>query len=69
MSNIYKNLGLLTYVGLMMILPVIGGILLGQFIDKRFDTGNIFLFVFIIIGVVTSFLNLYRIAMGSQKRK
>jgi len=61
--KMYENLAYLTHIGFMMIVPIFTGLLFGKFIDDVFGTGNLFLFIFIGVGVVTAFLNLYRIAM------
>jgi ATP synthase protein I len=69
MSNMYKNLALVSYIGISMTLPILGGLFLGKFLDDKFNSGNLFLLGFIIIGVIISFLNLYKIAMGATRRK
>ena len=68
--KIYENLALITQIGLIMIVPILLSIFIGKFIDDKLGTGNIFLFIFIIIGVSASFINLYKVAMrGYNKRK
>lgn len=73
MSNkfkIFENLALITQIGLMMIIPILLSLFIGKFLDDKLGTGNIFLFIFIIIGVCASFINLYKVAMrGYNKRK
>ncbi|SKC56398.1 AtpZ/AtpI family protein [Maledivibacter halophilus] len=68
--TMYENLIFLTQIGLMMALPIVICVLLGNYIDNKFGTGNIFLFIFIGLGVASSFLNLYKIMMKIlNKRK
>lgn len=68
--NILENLALITQIGLIMIIPIILSLHIGKFLDDRLGTGNIFLFIFIIIGVCASFINLYKVAIrGYNKRK
>jgi F0F1-type ATP synthase assembly protein I len=57
-----KNLGLLTHVGMIMILPIIGSIMLGNFVDNWLGTGYIFTFIFILLGILSGFLNLLKLA-------
>ncbi|GKX30609.1 hypothetical protein SH1V18_30890 [Vallitalea longa] len=67
--NIMKSLSLLTQIGFLMAIPIIGCILLGSYLDERFDTGIIFLIIFTILGALTAFRNLYVIAMNSSKKR
>jgi len=55
-----KYIGLIIRLGMSMALPVVAGVLAGRYLDGRLGTGNVFLFIFIIIGTLTSFRNLYR---------
>ena len=64
-----QNLALITQVGFIMIIPIIGGVYLGSYLDKRFGTGSLFLFIFIIIGVITAFMNLFKITIRKSKNK
>ncbi len=57
-----KYIGLIIQLGMSMALPVIIGVITGKYLDERLGTGNVFLVVSIIIGVVISFKNLYRYA-------
>ncbi len=66
MSNkfkVYENLAFLTHLGVMMVIPIFAGLYIGKFLDEKFGTGSLFLFIFIGVGVVTAFLNLYKITM------
>lgn len=61
--KMYENLAFLTHIGLMMAIPIFGGVYLGNYLDQKFQTGSIFLLISIGIGVFVAFLNLYKIAM------
>ncbi|SHK11241.1 Putative F0F1-ATPase subunit Ca2+/Mg2+ transporter [Caminicella sporogenes DSM 14501] len=67
--RMYENLAFLTYIGIMMVTPIFGGVVIGKFLDDKFGTGNVFLFIFVIIGVLSSFTSLYKITMKMNKRK
>ncbi|PKM95324.1 MAG: F0F1 ATPase subunit [Firmicutes bacterium HGW-Firmicutes-1] len=54
-----KNLSLLSQVGFLMAIPIIGCILLGSYLDGLLGTNIIFLIVFTILGVMAAFRNLY----------
>lgn len=64
----FKGLALITHIGLQMIIPIFGAVFLGHYIDERLQTGNIFLIVFIILGVMVGFLNVYKLVMHDIKR-
>lgn len=69
-SNILKNLALVSQIGISMIVPILGGILLGAYLDKKLQTGVIFLIVFILAGVGSAFLSLFKIVTKDvNKRK
>lgn len=44
---------------------LLGGGLLGYGLDYVFETSPIFFFIFIILGVITGFYNIYKITMGT----
>lgn len=45
-SNVLKSLSLISQVGISMAVPIIGCMLIGNFIDKAFNTGsNIFNYI------------------------
>ncbi|WIV12185.1 AtpZ/AtpI family protein [Proteiniborus sp. MB09-C3] len=68
-SRVLENLVLVSQIGISMIVPTFGGILLGHFIDQKIGTGVIFLAIFTILGIMSSFLTLYKMTVGTTKRK
>lgn len=64
-----ENLGLITQIGMIMILPIIGGLFLGKWLDEKLNTGNIFLLVMVILGVIIAFLNLFRYTMRDIEKR
>ncbi|SDY67356.1 Putative F0F1-ATPase subunit Ca2+/Mg2+ transporter [Proteiniborus ethanoligenes] len=68
-SKILENLALVSQIGISMLVPILGGILLGNFIDKKLGTGVIFLLTFCVLGIISSFVTLFNIAVGRNKRK
>ncbi|ABR46574.1 conserved hypothetical protein [Alkaliphilus metalliredigens QYMF] len=67
--HVMENLSLLSFIGISMIVPIIGGLYIGRWIDARFNTQPIFLFVFIIMGVIVSFMNLFKVAAKDIEQK
>lgn len=68
-SKVLENLVLVSQVGISMLVPILGGILLGNLIDRKLGTGIIFLLVFTVLGIISSFLTLFKITVGSNKGK
>ena len=46
-------------IGIAMVLMVFGGLFFGLYLDRKLDTGNTFTFVFLVIGLVAGFRNIY----------
>jgi len=61
--KMYENLSLISQIGIMMVIPIIGGLWLGNFLDEKFNTSPLFLLSLIAIGAISSFYNLYRFAV------
>ena len=40
-------------VGIAMVLAIFGCLLIGVYLDRKFDTGSVFTFIFLLIGIVT----------------
>lgn len=68
-SKILENLVLISQIGISMLVPILGGALLGNWIDKKVGTGIIFFVIFIILGIISAFMTLFKITAGSSKRK
>ncbi|SCY87547.1 AtpZ/AtpI family protein [Alkaliphilus peptidifermentans] len=71
-GHMFENLALISYIGISMIVPIIGGVYLGRWIDSRLNSQPIFLFVLIIMGVIVAFMNLFKVAtkdIDKKKRK
>jgi F0F1-type ATP synthase assembly protein I len=65
----YENLGLITQIGMIMIIPIFAGLFGGKWLDEQLKTGKFFLLVGIILGVIIAFLNLYRYTMKDIKKR
>lgn len=65
-----ENLALITYLGVAMIVPIGLTLFAGRWLDEKLGTGPLFLFIFVVIGVLTAFRNLYMIGTRDlPKRK
>jgi ATP synthase protein I len=55
------QMALASSIGIAMILAVVGCLLIGVYLDNRFDSGNVFKVVFLFIGLGAGFRNLYNL--------
>ena len=46
-------------IGIAMIMAIFGCLLLGVYLDKKFDSGHVFTVIFLFIGIAAGFRNLY----------
>jgi len=46
-------------IGFAMVLAIFACLALGVYLDRKFDSGNVFTFIFLIIGIAAGFRNLY----------
>lgn len=67
--KIFQNLVLVSQIGIMMIVPIVMGLFIGKFLDQKLGSGNVFLFIFLVIGVGAAFVNLYKVGMRDHKKK
>lgn len=67
--SIFKNLSLLSYIGIMMTLPILAAVYIGNILDEKLGTNHVFMLFCIILGVGASFLNVYKIVMKDIKKK
>lgn len=68
-GKMLENLALISHVGISMIIPIGVSIYIGRQIDLYFGTEPIFLFVFIVIGVISAFTSLFRLTSKDIKSK
>ncbi len=66
-NSILQNLALVSQIGIIMVIPIVAGVYAGGFVDKHFKTQGVFLIIFILLGVGTSFRNVYTIFMQKIK--
>jgi len=66
--QIFKNLALVTQIGLIFVISILFSIYLGNIIDGVFNTNNIFKIIFILIGVISGFVSVYKIIMKSIEK-
>ena len=68
-KNFLKNIALISQIGFSMITPILLGVYIGQFIDKKAGTKGIFTIVLILIGVGGGFVNLFKLTGGFKGKE
>ena len=46
-------------IGIAMVIGIIGCLLLGVYLDRKFDSGHVFSVIFLFIGIAAGFRNIY----------
>ena len=70
--GMYNNLLYISQIGIMMITPVLGGVVIGNYLSEKMGGNKLPFFICLIIGVLSSFYELYRFSMKyveKMKRK
>lgn len=66
-ANILKALGLITQIGISMMIPIALCLFLGQYLDEKLGTSPWLLIIFIVLGVLAAFRNLYMLTISFTK--
>lgn len=59
--SIYENLAYISQIGIMMMVPIAGGVMFGRWLDERMGTNGQMLLVGVILGVIVAFLELFKL--------
>lgn len=59
-----KYLALISQLGLMMVIPIFLCLFIGIWLDKKIGTNGLFVIIFLIIGVLAAFRNLFVIVLS-----
>lgn len=66
--NTFKNLALISQLGISAVTPMILGVLLGMYIDEKFGTKGVFSIILLILGAGAGMLNMFKMAMPKEKK-
>ncbi len=67
--GVFTNLALVSQIGISMVVPIGIGLYIGKWLDGKLGTAPIFLFVFIIMGVISAFMNLFKLTQTQTEKK
>lgn len=51
-----------------MLVPIIGGLFVGRWLDSKLHTSPLFLLLCILICTIAAFMNLYKVTMAAAKK-
>lgn len=66
-NNIFYYFGLVTQLGLVIIITILVGLGIGIFLDRAFKLRGIFTVIFLIVGIAAGFMNAYKEIMKGEK--
>lgn len=69
MKSVFLYLGLITQLGLAVVISIMAGLFVGISLDKFFHTRMIFTIIFIIFGVIGGFIAAYKLIGASPEEK
>lgn len=67
--GIARALAMVSQIGITMLVCVFAGVWIGNWLDEKLGTSGIFLIIFIIIGVISGFLNIYKLLTKGAGKK
>ncbi|RDY23572.1 AtpZ/AtpI family protein [Romboutsia maritimum] len=67
--EVAKMLSLVSQIGWMMIIPIMGCTFIGKFLDDKLKTSPIFMLIFVVLGVGGAFTGVYKTLRVYTKRK
>jgi ATP synthase protein I len=67
-KKLLKSLGVLSSIGISVVLAIAIGVFFGLWLDKLFGTKHLFFFIFLFIGIVAGFRNIF-VIVGRELRK
>lgn len=65
--GMYNNLVYISQIGIMMVTPILGGVVVGNYLAERFSNQLLF-FICLILGLFSSFYELYRFSIKYIER-
>ncbi|GMG95545.1 AtpZ/AtpI family protein [Tepidimicrobium xylanilyticum] len=69
-KGMYNNLIYVTQIGISMVTSILLGFFIGRFLDNKLGTNWVFSLVFLALGIIAGFLNLFKLVkIGDKKRK
>ncbi|QUH19098.1 AtpZ/AtpI family protein [Alkaliphilus sp. B6464] len=68
-GSVFENLALISQIGISMVVSIMISLYIGKWLDDRLGTGPVFLFIFIIIGIASAFMNVFKLIEREIRQK
>ncbi len=65
--KLLKTLGIVSSMGISVVLAIAMGVIFGRFLDDAFGTNHVFFFIFLFIGIIAAFRNIF-VIIGREIR-
>ena len=69
MKDLGRALGLITQIGISMLVPILLCLGIGVFLDRVFGTSPVLMFIFIVLGVAAGFRSVYALVAQDVNQK
>ncbi len=67
--ELYKSLGFLSSVGICMVASILIGMVMGYYLDRWLGTAPWFLLIFLVLGIISGFRNIFILTERELKRQ
>lgn len=67
--EVANMLSLISQIGLMILISILGCTFIGKFLDSKFNTEPIFMLIFLVLGIGGAFMAVYKTLVVYTKRK
>jgi predicted F0F1-ATPase subunit len=71
-QNVTGGMGLLAEVSTLawnLVIPIVGGVMLGHYLDNRYNSGVTWSLSLLVLGVIIAFINLYNLYIEQGQKK
>lgn len=68
-SNVMNLLAEVSTLAWNLVIPIVGGVILGNYLDNRYDSGVTWTLSLLVLGVIIAFSNLYNLYIEHGKKK
>ncbi|MBI3584301.1 MAG: AtpZ/AtpI family protein [Nitrospinae bacterium] len=64
----FRDLYLISAIGIQLVVSIFIGLTIGVYLDNKFGTTPIFIFIFLLFGIAAGFINLFRVTKGCKNK-
>lgn len=68
-KGMYNNLVFITQIGITIVTSIFIGLFIGKFLDNKLGTKWVFTLIFLVMGAIGGFINLFKLTGTSSKKR